>query len=140
MALLGADINEHFMNQKGIDLDDCVVEYLVVKRPKTSVTSEEADEKDDRNHVFDGCTSLPGGVNYYGENSLDAVVRNTYEQTGYDLSDHALFCLVTQSEANYVMRYLPNKRVIVAKPFIFCQLFPGVLPITKPVPNSKISM
>ena len=54
-------------------------------------------------------------------------MRNTYEQTGYDLTDHENFCFVAQSKENFAMRYLPNKRVIIAKPFIFCQLYPGVL-------------
>jgi len=69
---------------------------------------------------------------------LDAVVRNTYEQTGYDLTDHTKFCLVGQSNKKFIMRYLPNKRVVVAKPFIFCQLVPSVIPVSTPSPNNGV--
>lgn len=127
------EIDNHFRNQYGFDTYGASVEYLVLRRAKDSQI-EDIDDKDNRNNVFAGYTSLPGGVNNYGENSLDSVVRNTYEQTGYDLTDHTKFCLVAQSSKNYIMRYLPNKRVIVAKPFIFCQLVPGILPIPKPTP------
>lgn len=100
---------------------------------------DDPDLVDNRNSVFAGYTSLPGGVNSYGENSLDSVVRHTYEQTGLDLTDHSKFCMVAQSSKNYVMRYLPNKRVIVAKPIIFCQLVPDIIPLSTPT-NGVVSM
>lgn len=137
VGFLPADvIDNHFRGQPGFDPNGASVEYLVVRRNKEeSLPKKEGPSpKDNRNTVFAGYTSLPGGVGNYGENGLDAVVRNTYEQTGYDLTDHTKFCFVAQSMKNYIMRYLPNKRVIVAKPFIFCQLVPDVIPIANPAP------
>jgi 8-oxo-dGTP pyrophosphatase MutT (NUDIX family) len=128
------DIDAHFRNQTGFDSNDCSVEYLVIRRAKKEGV-EDPDLEDNRNSVFSGYTSLPGGINYYGENSLDAVVRNTYEQTGIDLTDHSMYCMVAQSSKNFVMRYLANKRVIVAKPFIFCQMVPEAIQLPKPAPN-----
>jgi 8-oxo-dGTP pyrophosphatase MutT (NUDIX family) len=81
-------------------------------------------QEETKTTIFSGYTSLPGGVHTFGENELDAAVRHTYEQTGIDLSDHTKYCLVAQSSKNYIMRYLPNKIKIVAKPLIFCQLVP----------------
>lgn len=135
------EIDEHFKSQKGFSTEGAIVEYLVIRRTMYEQNLDEdsnveitSDDKNNTHHAFAGYTSLPGGLVTYGENGLDAVVRTTYEQTGYDLTDHTKFCFVTQSAKNYAMRYLPNQRVIVAKPFIFCQLVPDVLPIPNPVP------
>lgn len=120
------EIDAHFKSQKGFSTEGAAVEYLVVRRTMNDqtydVNSDSEDNMDIKNNThnaFAGYTSLPGGLVNYGENALDAVVRTTYEQTGFDLTDHTKFCFVTQSAKNYRMRYLPNQRVIVAKPFIF---------------------
>ncbi|CAI2366190.1 unnamed protein product [Moneuplotes crassus] len=131
-VLPAADIDSHFYSQPDFSPSDCSVEYLLLRRTNDPDYNEES--KDNRDTIFQGYTSLPGGVHIYGENSLDAVVRNTYEQTGYDLTDHEKFCLVGQSTKKHIIRYLPNKRVVVAKAFIFCQLVPDVIPIRNPPP------
>ena len=129
----GDDLHEHFLSQEGFHPEDVLVEYLLIKRAKdNSFSGEGNDTVEKSSNVFAGLASLPGGTNNFGENNLDAVVRNTFEQTGYDLTDHENFCLVAQSRSNYAMRYLPNKRVITAKPFVFLQLYPGIL---QPSPN-----
>jgi 8-oxo-dGTP pyrophosphatase MutT (NUDIX family) len=87
------EIDNNFRNQYGFDTYEASVEYLVLRRAKDSKI-EDIDDKDNRNNVFAGYTSLPGGVNNYGENSLDSVVRNTYEQTGYDLKNYYLTILI----------------------------------------------
>ena len=102
----GNDIHEHFLGQEGFSSDDVSVEYLLIKRAKeTSIYEEESKSDKNTDDVFAGFASLPGGINNFGENALDAVVRNTFEQTGYDLTDHENFCLVAQSKDIYQMRY-----------------------------------
>lgn len=122
-------IDEHFKAQN-IDLENASVEYLVIRRAKSSTPIE-----DNKENVFAGYSSFPGGVGVYGETSMDSVVRNTYEQTGIDLTDHENYWLVSQYSDVFKMRYLPNMRVIVAKPFIFLQLVPEVIPLPKPDPK-----
>lgn len=96
-VLPAADIDTHFYNQPNFDANQSSVEYLLIRRTNDpdydegTLAHNSLATKDNRNSIFSGYTSLPGGINNYGENSLDAVVRNTFEQTGYDLSDHDKF-------------------------------------------------
>lgn len=123
------DIDTHF-RQNILDFKDVSVEYLVIRRSKKNI-----DINTDRDNVFSGYTSFPGGVQLYCETSLDSVIRNTYIQTGIDLTDHEKYCMIAQSSNIYKVRYLPNKRIIAAKPFIFLQLVPEVIPLPNPNPD-----
>lgn len=126
------DIDMHFQTQDGFDSYDSSVEFLLLRRNKDpEIINDNIDEHDNRSNVFAGYTSLPGGVSNYGESSLDAVVRHTYEQTGIDLTDHEKYCMVAQSAKHYLMRYLPNKRRVISTPFLFVQLVPGRFPEPK---------
>lgn len=130
----GQAIQDHFLSQDGFDGKDVSVEYFIIRRSRDSLEDVDIDEIDNREAVFAGHTSFPGGVHSFGETSLDSVVRNTYQQTGIDLTDRERYCLIGQHSKNFIMRYLPNSRVIVAKPFVFCQLVPGKLPIPTEIP------
>jgi 8-oxo-dGTP pyrophosphatase MutT (NUDIX family) len=121
-------IDDHF--RANLDVNDVSVEYLVIRRSKTEVQIE-----DNKDNVFAGYSSFPGGLCEYGETAMDAVIRNTYEQTGVDLTDNQEYCLIAQNSNVFKMRYLPNKRVICAKAFVFLQLVPEAVPLPKPHPG-----
>ena len=110
MQLSTTELEEYFQSQPDFNPDDVEVQIFYIKR---------GDSLEDR---FAGHIAFPGGKQDSGETLLDAAVRETYEEVGFDLADPTKFTLIGQYPYTVPFFYMEKRRRMLVTPFVFVQL------------------
>lgn len=107
-------MEDYFESVPGFNREECEVEYLLL--------SLMAKEGDYTSQTGSYTITFPGGLCDIRESALDGTVRNTYDLTGFDLTDHRKYALLGVFPESFRLLNKRYNRTVTVRPTVFVEI------------------